>query len=62
MVRYCTVLNHSLVWKDLLYAVDELTGLIWRVTGTPNKSVLGFGLSSVKRFKDKAFAAGRVEK
>jgi len=46
--------------EKVLFAVDELTGLIWACAlMRPSKSVQDMELSSVKKkFKDKKFAAG----
>ena len=46
--------------EKVLYAIDELTGLIWAAAlMRPSKSTLDMELSSVKKkFKDKKFAAG----
>lgn len=46
--------------EKLLFAVDELTGLIWSVSlMRPSKSVQDMELKSLKKkFKDKKFAAG----
>ena len=46
--------------EKVLFAVDELTGLIWAYAlMRPTKSVKGMEVSSLKKkFKDKKFAAG----
>lgn len=46
--------------EKILFAVDELTGLIWAASKMrPSKSTKDMELSSVKKkFKDKKFAAG----
>ncbi|MCL1845064.1 MAG: hydrolase [Defluviitaleaceae bacterium] len=46
--------------EKILFATDELTGLIWAAAlMRPSKSTLDMELSSVKKkFKDKKFAAG----
>ena len=46
--------------EKILYAIDELTGLIWAATKMrPSKSTKDMEVSSLKKkFKDKKFAAG----
>ena len=46
--------------EKVLFAADELTGLIWSAAlMRPSKSVMDMGVSSLKKkFKDKKFAAG----
>ena len=50
----------SHIMEKILFAVDELTGLIWATAlMRPSKSVQDLELKSVKKkFKDKRFAAG----
>ena len=51
-------IQHGLT--KVLFAADELTGLIWAAAlMRPSKSVMDMEVSSVKKkFKDKQFAAG----
>ena len=46
--------------EKVLFAADELTGLIWSAAlMRPSKSVMDMEVSSLKKkFKDKKFAAG----
>lgn len=46
--------------EKILFAADELTGLIWAAAKMrPSKSVMDMDVSSIKKkFKDKKFAAG----
>jgi len=48
------------IMEKVLFAIDELTGLIWAsALMRPSKSTLDMELSSLKKkFKDKRFAAG----
>jgi len=48
------------VMEKILFAIDELTGLIWAAAlMRPSKSTMDMEVSSVKKkFKDKKFAAG----
>ncbi len=47
-------------WKKVMFAADELTGLIGAAARMrPSKSVMDMEVSSLKKkFKDKRFAAG----
>lgn len=56
----CSDVEPTLEMEKVLFAVDELTGLIWAgALMRPSKSTLDMDASSVKKkFKDKHFAAG----
>ena len=56
----CSDVEPVLEMEKILYAVDELTGLIWAAAKMrPSKSTKDMEVSSLKKkFKDKKFAAG----
>lgn len=56
----CTDIKPEHIMEKILFATDELTGLIWAAAKMrPSKSVIDMELSSLKKkFKDKKFAAG----
>ena len=56
----CCDLEPKHEMEKVLFAVDELTGLIWAAAKMrPSKSVMDMEVSSLKKkFKDKRFAAG----
>lgn len=56
----CSDIEPELEMEKVLFAVDELTGLIWSAAlMRPSKSVQDMELKSLKKkFKDKKFAAG----
>lgn len=56
----CSDIEPSHIMEKILYAVDELTGLVWACAKMrPSKSVSDMEVSSLKKkFKDKKFAAG----
>lgn len=56
----CSNVEPEHIMEKILFATDELTGLIWAATKMrPSKSVQDMELSSLKKkFKDKKFAAG----
>ena len=58
--RLCTDVKPEHLMEKVLFATDELTGLIWAAAKMrPSKSVMDMELSSLKKkFKDKKFAAG----
>ena len=58
--RLCTDVKPEHIMEKVLFATDELTGLIWAAAKMrPSKSVMDMELSSLKKkFKDKKFAAG----
>lgn len=57
---HCSDVEPVHYMEKVLFAVDELTGLIWAAAKMrPSKSVSDMELSSLrKKFKDKKFAAG----
>lgn len=56
----CIDVKPEHIMEKVLFATDELTGLIWAAAKMrPSKSVMDMELSSLKKkFKDKKFAAG----
>lgn len=56
----CSEVKPESQMEKILFAVDELTGLIWAATKMrPSKSTKDMEVSSLKKkFKDKEFAAG----
>lgn len=56
----CSDVEPTHIMEKILYATDELTGLIWAASKMrPSNSVKDMELSSLKKkFKDKKFAAG----
>ena len=56
----CVDIKPEHIMEKILFATDELTGLIWAAAKMrPSKSVMDMELSSLKKkFKDKKFAAG----
>lgn len=56
----CSEVKPELEMEKILFAVDELTGLIWAAAKMrPSKSTKDMEVSSLKKkFKDKKFAAG----
>lgn len=56
----CSDIKPEHAMEKVLYAVDELTGLIWAAAKMrPSKSTKDMEVSSLKKkFKDKKFAAG----
>ena len=56
----CSDVKPEKKMEKILFAIDELTGLIWAAAKMrPSKSVQDMELSSLKKkFKDKKFAAG----
>lgn len=56
----CSDIKPEKQMEKILFAVDELTGLIWAATKMrPSKSTKDMEVSSLKKkFKDKKFAAG----
>lgn len=56
----CSDVKPEHIMEKVLFATDELTGLIWAAAKMrPSKSIMDMELSSLKKkFKDKKFAAG----
>ena len=56
----CSDVEPEHLMEKILFAADELTGLIWAAAKMrPSKSVMDMEVSSLKKkFKDKRFAAG----
>ena len=56
----CSDIKPEHIMEKILFATDELTGLIWATTKMrPSKSTKDMEVSSLKKkFKDKKFAAG----
>lgn len=56
----CSDIEPTLIMEKILFATDELTGLIWAAAKMrPSKSTKDMEVSSLKKkFKDKKFAAG----
>jgi len=56
----CSDVKPEYIMEKLLFATDELTGLIWAAAKMrPSKGVQDMEVSSIKKkFKDKKFAAG----
>lgn len=56
----CSDMKPEHIMEKILFATDELTGLIWAATKMrPSKSTKDMEVSSLKKkFKDKKFAAG----
>ncbi len=56
----CSNIEPTHIMEKVLFATDELTGLIWAATKMrPSKSTKDMEVSSLKKkFKDKKFAAG----
>ena len=56
----CSDVEPTLLMEKIMFAADELTGLIWAAAlMRPSKSVMDMEVKSIKKkFKDKRFAAG----
>ena len=56
----CSDVEPELLMEKMMFAADELTGLIWAAAlMRPSKSVMDMEVKSIKKkFKDKRFAAG----